>query len=125
MNKKVRALLAAALMSIALFGVSLTAFAASPARPARPAAPGPGTDQSSVTAQDPGTADTTPVTHYLDEEVVPLSGPGFTALPDEEVPLASPQTGSSASAAVVLAVLTGAGSVSLLIAGKRPEAVLK
>lgn len=121
MNKRVRMLLAAAMMSIALFGVSLTAFAASPARPA----PTPGTDQNSVTDQDPETTDTTPVTHYLDEEVVPLSGPGFIALPDEEVPLASPQTGSSVSTAGVLAVLAGAASVSLLIAGKRPEAVLR
>lgn len=132
MKKRVRVLLTAVLMGAALFGASFTAFATSPARPS---------SGSGTTATDPvepasgSTVTAAPVTNYLDDEVVPLagagsrtkskSGSGLITLLDEEVPLASPQTGSSVNMTVVLAVLAGAGSASLLIAGKRPEAALK
>lgn len=132
MKKRVRVLLTAVLMGAALFGASFTAFATSPARPS---------SGSGTTATDPvepasgSTVTTAPVTNYLDDEVVPLagagsrtkskSGSGLITLLDEEVPLASPQTGSSVNMTVVLAVLAGAGSASLLIAGKRPEVALK
>lgn len=113
MNKRVRVLLAAALMGVALFGASLTTFAASPSRPSSNPAPAPSTNA------------TAPETNYLDEEAVPLAGPELTAVPGEDVPLASPQTGSSVDMTAVVAVLAGIGSVSLLIAGKRPEAALR
>lgn len=132
MKKRVRVLLTAVLMGAALFGASFTAFATSPARPS---------SGSGTTATDPvepasgSTVTTAPVTNYLDDEVVPLagagsrtkskSGSGLITLLDEEVPLASPQTGSSVNMTVVLTVLAGAGSASLLIAGKRPEVALK
>lgn len=111
MNKRVKVLLAAALMGVALFGASLTTFAASPARPDNN--PSPSTDT------------TAPETNYLDEEAVPLAGPELTVVPSEDVPLASPQTGSSVDMTAVVAVLAGIGSVSLLIAGKRPEVALR
>lgn len=132
MKKRVRVLLTAVLMGAALFGASFTAFATSPARPSS----GSGTTATDPVEPAPGsTVTTAPVTNYLDDEVVPLagagsrtkskSGSGLITLLDEEVPLASPQTGDSVNMTVVLAVLAGAGSASLLIAGKRPEVALK
>lgn len=134
MKKRVKVLLTAVLMGAALFGASFTAFATSPARPSS----GSGTTATAPVEPASGSAvAAAPVTNYLDDEVVPLagagsrtkskskSGSGLITLLDEEVPLASPQTGSSVNMTVVLAVLAGAGSASLLIAGKRPEAALK
>lgn len=57
MNRGVKVLLAVALMGVALFGASLTTFAASPSRPG--GNPVPNTDT------------TAPATNYLYEEAVP------------------------------------------------------
>ncbi|MBD5552255.1 MAG: hypothetical protein HDQ96_13950 [Lachnospiraceae bacterium] len=150
MNKRVRMILAAVLMSVALFGTSLTAFAAFTASPARPD-PDPGTTTTTTPAEpasgagtttsptesasDSSTVTTTPITDYMDDEAVPLagagsktkskSGSGLVTLLDEDVPLASPQTGSSVNMTVVVAILAGGASVSLLLAGKRAEAVAR
>ena len=149
MNKRVRMILAAVLMSVALFGTSLTALAAFTASPARPD-PDPGTTTTTTPAEpasgatttaptesasDSSTVTTTPITDYMDDEAVPLagagsktkskSGSGLVTLLDEDVPLASPQTGSSVNMTVVVAILAGGASVSLLLAGKRAEAVAR
>lgn len=96
MRKRLRLLVTAAVMSAALFGASFTSFAISPSR------------------------ETT-----IPDEPVPQSG-YLVELLDEDVPLASPQTGNGGvDMTAVLAVLAGTGAITLLIAGKKPAVALR
>lgn len=109
MRKRLRLLLTAAMMSAALLGASFTSFAVSPSRPTTP----PPQEVPDEEVPQSG--------YLLEDEEVPLAN-----LLDEDVPLASPQTGNgSVNMAAVLAVLAGTGAMSLLIAGKKPEVALR
>lgn len=117
MRKRLRLLLTAAVMCVALFGASFTSFAVvdpvlSPSR-------------TTSTPPEEVPDDPVPKSGYLtvEDETVPK---GLVNLLDEDVPLASPQTGNgSVDMTVVLALLTGAGAMSLLIAGKKPGVALE